>query len=184
MTGTVGMSAVMAGRSARAESIVAAALAILEEEGPEALTMRRLADAVGIRAPSLYKHFPDKAAVEVVLIEHGFAVVALAFEEAFACDGATLETFMAAYRAVALAHPHLYRLMNAGPLPRHLLTPGVEERAAALLLQVLPQPDLARAAFAFAHGMTMLELDDRFPPQADIAAAWRAGTQALQAAAK
>jgi AcrR family transcriptional regulator len=174
----------MSGRSARAESIVVAALAILEEEGPEGLTMRRLADAVGIRAPSLYKHFPDKAALELVLIEHGFALAALAFAEAFARDGATLETFMAAYRGVAQAHPHLYRLMNAGPLPRRLLTPGVEERAAAPLLQVLPQPDLARAAFAFAHGMTMLELDDRFPPQANIVAAWRAGTQALQAAAK
>ena len=39
------------------------------------------------------------------------------------------------------------------------------------------------AAFAFGHGMIMLELDERFPPQADIDAAWRAGTQALRAAA-
>jgi AcrR family transcriptional regulator len=163
---------------------VAAALEILEAEGREALTMRRLAEAVGIRAPSLYKHFPDKAAVELVLIEHGFTIAALAFEEAFARDGATLETFMTAYRAVALTHPHLYRLMTAGPLRRHLLTPGVEERTAASLLHVLPQPDLARAAFAFAHGMSMLDLDDRFPPNADIDAAWRAGTQALQAAAR
>lgn len=172
-----------AGRSARAESIVAAALVILEAEGREALTMRRLADTVGIRAPSLYKHFPDKAAVELVLIEHGFTVAALALEAAIARDGATLGTVMAAYRAVALAHPHLYRLMTAGPLPRHLLTPGVEARAAAPLLRALPQPDLARAAFAFGHGMIMLELDDRFPPHADIDAAWRAGTLALQAAA-
>lgn len=183
MTGTAGMSAVTAGRTARAEAIVAAALAILEAEGREALTMRRLADAVGIRAPSLYKHFPDKAAVELVLIEHGFTVAALALEEAIARDGATLETVMTAYRAVALAHPHLYRLMTAGPLPRHLLAPGVEERAAAPLLRVLPQPDLARAAFAFGHGMIVLELDNRFPPHADLDAAWRAGTQALQVAA-
>ena len=46
------------GRTARAESIVAAALDILESEGREGLTMRHLAEAVGIRAPSLYKHFP------------------------------------------------------------------------------------------------------------------------------
>jgi AcrR family transcriptional regulator len=181
--GTAGSPALTAGRTARAESIVAAALTILEAEGREALTMRRLAEAVGIRAPSLYKHFPDKAAVELVLIEHGFTVVALAFEEALSRDGATLEAFMTAYRAVALAHPHLYRLMTTGPLPRHLLSPGVEERTAAPLLRILPQPDQARAAFAFAHGMTMLELDDRFPPYADIPAAWRAGTQALVAAA-
>ena len=171
-----------AGRTPRAESIVAAALVILETEGREALTMRHLADAVGIRAPSLYKHFPDKATVELALIEHGFTVAALAFDEAFAREGATLETFMRAYRTVALAHPHLYRLMTAGPLPRYQMTAGVEERTAAPLLRVLPQPDLARAAFAFAHGMSMLELDDRFPPNADIAAAWQVGTRALQAA--
>jgi AcrR family transcriptional regulator len=161
---------------------VAAALEILETEGREGLTMRRLAEAVGIRAPSLYKHFPDKASVESILIEHGLAVAALAFEEAFARDGATLETFMVTYRAIALAHPHLYRLVNAGPLPRHLLTPGVHERTAGSLSLVLPRADLALAAFGFAHGMTMLELDGRFPPAADIDAAWRAGTQALRAA--
>lgn len=172
----------MTGRSARAASIVAAALEILETEGREGLTMRRLADAVGIRAPSLYKHFPDKAAVEVILIEHGFSVASEAFDAAFTRDGVSLPTLMMAYRAFALAHPHLYQLMTDGPLPRHLLAPGVEERTAASLLRVLPQPDLARAAFGFAHGMIMLELEGRFPPDADIDAAWQAGTRALQAA--
>lgn len=68
--------------------------------------------------------------------------------------------------------------MHSGPFPRRLRTPGVEGRAAAPLLQVLPQPALARAASAFAQGMTMLELDDRLPPGADVAAAWLAGAQA------
>ena len=34
---------------------------------------------------------------------------------------------------------------------------------------------LARAAWAFAHGMTVLELNGRFPPGADLDAAWREG---------
>jgi AcrR family transcriptional regulator len=55
---------------------VGAARQILEDEGREALTMRRLAEAVGIRAPSLYKHFSDKAAVELALIEQGFTEAA------------------------------------------------------------------------------------------------------------
>jgi AcrR family transcriptional regulator len=182
--GTVGTSGTVDSRTARAASIVAAALEILETEGREGLTMRRLAEAVGIRAPSLYKHFPDKAAVELILIEQWFTEAAIAFEQAFARDGATLATFVTTYRAFALAHPHLYRLMTAGPLPRHLLTPGVEERAAAPLLKVLPDPDMARAAFAFAHGMTMLELDGRFPPDANVDAAWQAGAQAFQLASR
>ena len=49
-------------RSARAREIIDAAFAILDDEGADALTMRRLADDLGMRAPSLYKHVPDKAA--------------------------------------------------------------------------------------------------------------------------
>jgi hypothetical protein len=41
--------------------------------------------------------------------------------------------------------------------------------------------DLARAAFAFAHGMTILELNGRFPPGADLDAAWRRGLAGLLA---
>ena len=36
-------------------------------------------------------------------------------------------------------------------------------------------PDRARALFAFAHGMVILELEDRFPPGADLDAAWAQG---------
>lgn len=163
----------------RAREIVAAARQILERDGPDALTMRRLGEAVGIRAPSLYKHFPDKAAVEVALIEVGFEEAATAFEGALADRGESLAVLAAAYRGFARAHPHLYRLMTAGPLPRERLRPGVEERAAAPVLRVVGDPDLARAVFAFAHGMVILELDGRFPPAADLDAAWAAGIAAI-----
>jgi hypothetical protein len=48
--------------------------------------LRHAAEAVDIRAASLYKHLLDEAAMGVVLIEHRFAVAALAFEVAFARD--------------------------------------------------------------------------------------------------
>jgi hypothetical protein len=41
-------------------------------------------------------------------------------------------------------------------------------------------PDRARAAWAFAHGMTILELDGRFPPGADLDAAWAAGIRGFR----
>jgi AcrR family transcriptional regulator len=43
-----------------AEKIAAVALAILEKEGAEAVTMRRVADAVGITPMAIYHHFPDR----------------------------------------------------------------------------------------------------------------------------
>src|SRR4029453_13547788 len=58
-------------RWGRGREVVAAGRLLLEQEGPEALTMRRLAERVGIRAPSLYKHLPDKAALEAAIIATG-----------------------------------------------------------------------------------------------------------------
>ena len=168
--------------SPRARAIISAARQILEREGPDGLTMRRLGDAVGIRAPSLYKHFPDKAAVEIALIDDGFEQIAERFEAALANGEDSLVELAKEYRAFARSHPHLYRLMTAGPLPRERLRPGVEARAAAPIVRAVGDPDRARAVWAFAHGMVSLELDGRFPPDADLDAAWAAGLTAFGAA--
>ena len=170
------------GMSPRARAIVSAARQILEREGADGLTMRRLADAVGIRAPSLYKHFPDKAAVEIALIDDCFEEIAEQFETAVGKGENPLLELATAYRTFALAHPHLYRLMTTGTLPRDRLRPGVEARAAAPIIQAVGDPDLARAVWAFAHGMVILELDGRFPPDADLDAAWEAGLAGFGAA--
>jgi AcrR family transcriptional regulator len=211
-------------RSTRAEEVVRAARRLLEEEGAEALTMRRLAERLGIKAPSLYKHLPDKAALEAAIIATGLEEAAARFEAAVesvatsgpatggattadaatggsarghagtgdpaaggevvatagAADGGAVAAVAAAYREFALAHPHLYRLMHNGPLPRQQLPAGVEERAAAPVLRVAGSRARARALWAFAHGMVMLELDQRFPPDADLDAAWEAGVTAFR----
>jgi len=165
----------------RARQIVAAARELLEQEGAAALTMRRLAERLGIRAPSLYKHLPDKATLEAAIIATGFEDTAAVLEAALDAGGAEpLAALAAAYRAFALAHPHLYRLMTDQPLRRDLLPAGVEDRAAAPLLRAAGDLDRARAIWAFAHGMIMLELAGRFPPGADLDTAWQQGITAFQ----
>ena len=162
----------------RREEIVIAARGLLEEEGPGALTMRRLAERLGIRAPSLYKHFRDKHDLEV-------ALAALALEEVGAELSASrdLRELASRYRRWALGHPHMYRLATERPLPRDELPEGVEARAAAPILEVTEDPDRARAAWAFAHGMVELELAGRFPAGADLDAAWAAGVDAFESPA-
>jgi hypothetical protein len=87
----------------------------------------------------------------------------------------------AAYRDFALEHPHLYRLMTERPLHREGLVPGVEDRAAAPIVEAMRgDADLARATWAFAHGMVILELNGRFPPGADLDAAWARGLEAFR----
>jgi AcrR family transcriptional regulator len=167
-------------RTARAREIVAAARELLDEHGAEALTMRRLAERLGIRAPSLYKHLPDKAALEVAVITTGLEDLAAALEEAGQAAAEPIVALAAAYRAFALAHPHLYLLMTNRPLPRERLPAGVEDRAAAPVLAATGSQARARALWAFAHGMVVLELAGRFPPGADLDAAWESGVNAFR----
>jgi AcrR family transcriptional regulator len=166
----------------RRAEILAAARELLEDGGPDAVTMRAIAERLGIRAPSLYKHVPDKAELEAVMVADGFVESAAAFTAATAGAAHPLRALAAAYRAWALAHPHLYQLMTNRPLERDRLPEGVEASAAAPLVDACGgDGDLARAAWAFAHGMASLELAGRFPPGADLDAAWRAGVDALGA---
>jgi AcrR family transcriptional regulator len=45
------------------QGVAEAALRIIDDEGLEALSLERIAAEVGVRAPSLYHHFPDKSAI-------------------------------------------------------------------------------------------------------------------------
>jgi len=167
--------------SARRHQIVAAARDILEQLGYDGLTMRRLAEALGIRAPSLYKHFPDKATVEVALMQIGLQEAGEAMAPALR-SRIPLAALLAAYRRFALDHPHLYRLMTTRPLPRERLAPGVESGAAApLMAAVGGDLDRARAVWGMAHGLVLLELDGRLPADADFDAVWRVGLDAFRA---
>ena len=170
---------------ARLSQIVEAARAILEQEGRHALTMRRVADRMGIRAPSLYKHVASKEELEALLIVEAFRGLGTALHGAIdalaprAGRRRALAAIAEVYRSWAIAHPHLYRLSTEGELPRALLPEGLEAWTAEPLVRVAGGQTPARAAWAFAHGMTVLELDGRFPPDADLDAAWTAGVTAL-----
>jgi AcrR family transcriptional regulator len=167
----------------RREDIVRAARALLEEEGPAALTMRRLGERLGIRAPSLYKHVRGKDELEDALQRAGLDELGAAVAREAGAAGDPLAAAFAAYRRFALASPALYRLVTERPLPAdHELGPG-ERRGIEAVVAATGSVDGARAAWAFAHGMVHLELSDRFPPGADVDAAWRAGLEAFRTTA-
>lgn len=167
--------------SPRAREIVAAARDLLEEGGPEALSMRNIAGRLGIRASSLYKHLPNKEATELALTEAALEELGNVFEQAVGNSSDPLADLAHAYRAWALEHPHLYRLTTERPLPRDRLPAGLEQRPAALVVEACGgDANAGRAAFAFAHGMVMLELAGRFPADADLDAAWSRGIDGLR----
>jgi AcrR family transcriptional regulator len=168
-------------RSGRPREIVNAARRIIEGQGEEALTMRRLALTLGMRAPSLYKHFPTKRALEAAVIDQALWEFGTALHAAVAAPGrvGAVRSLLSAYRAGAIAHPALYRLATVGPLPREDLTPGLEDWAGEPFFLATGDPWLAQALFSFAHGMVVLELDDRFPAGSDLSRTWKAGAAAF-----
>ena len=50
-------------REATRQEILSAAWAVAREQGLAQLTLREVAERVGMRAPSLYSHFPSKNAI-------------------------------------------------------------------------------------------------------------------------
>lgn len=149
----------------RAPDITRVARLLLEEEGRESLTMRRLADRLGIRAASLYKHLRGKEALESMVVATGLDEL----KEVLSTADRQLVAVVRAYRSFALAHPHLFGAMAEHP---DRLLEGV------LALFDREQPARARAAWALAHGLVQLELAAR-PPVDEIEAAWEAGLAAL-----
>lgn len=177
MTGTSDLSP-------RALEIVAAARLLLERDGPSGLSMRRIAAELGLRAPSLYEHVADKRTLENAMISQAFVEqgdVTRDAAAAAAADGSDVIVALGvAFRRFALGHPHLYRLMTER-LDRDALVPGAEHHAGeALRSAVGGDLTLARVLWAFAHGMIMLELNDRFPPGTDPDVVWEAGLRALR----
>jgi AcrR family transcriptional regulator len=169
-------------RTPRAAEIVGAARRLLDNDGPEAVTMRRVADELGIQAPSLYKHFPNKAALEMALIEDALVEMGEVSHRTIqlAAPERRLGALLDAYRSYSLSHPHLYRLATSGPLARDGLSPGLEEWAGNPWYVVTGDAYLAQALWSFAHGMVVLELDDRYLPGSDLSRTWSAGACAFQ----
>lgn len=168
-------AATPATRADRRSELITAARHLLETEGVDAITIRRLGAAVGIRGPSVYKHVPDKATVQ-----HELVLICLAAQtEALQGVPCTFAALADAYRTWALTHPHMHRLLHDRPLDRSQLPSGLEDRAAAPLIAAFHGDQaMARAAWATIKGLVDLELADRFPPDADLEAVYAAAARA------
>jgi len=171
------------GLGSRADEVLHAARELLEERGHDGLRMRLLADKLGIKAPTLYAHFRNKAAAENALIAVGLLEQSDA--AAVALDGTPpeddVETMWAALRAWALRNPALHLLIasrsldRGDPAVRDAERPGAE----MVLRSVRGDATAAIAFWAFAYGLIGLELNDRVPPGHALDDAWAAGLRGL-----
>lgn len=96
----------------RRETVLAAAAELVDREGPEGLTVARLAAQLQVRPPSLYNHMLSLEQLQQELAAHGLRELAVRLRTA-ATGLAELDALTAlanAYRSFAVQHPGLYAL--------------------------------------------------------------------------
>jgi AcrR family transcriptional regulator len=149
------------------ELVLATALQIIDRDGVDALSMRRLGAALDRDPMSLYRRAPGKGAlldgvVETVLAE-------LSVDPADPDWTAQLRAVARDYRALALSHPNVVPLLVTRPLatplalrPRGTLRP-LEDLLALLTSAGFSGPDalhIYRAFFGFLNGHVLNELQE------------------------
>jgi AcrR family transcriptional regulator len=149
------------------ESILGAALPLLEQGGPDDLNMRTLAARLGVRASSLYRHYPDRAALLTAIEEHTTLELHQALTLASGQETTPetrLKAAALAYLTYSLTHPHLYALLLA-PCPPGVATSGPGKDLWNVVLRLVGEvsgdpDDTARtvALWAYLHGSALLTL--------------------------
>jgi AcrR family transcriptional regulator len=149
-----------------ADSVVAAAAELADEQGLEALTLARLAGRLGVRPPSLYAHVGSLADLRGRLAARGAGELAESLQRAAAgrSGSAALAAIADAYRAYALEHPGAYAALQRAPAPAGEAAEAAE-RVVAVVLAVLSGYRLegeaalhaTRAVRSGLHGFVALE---------------------------
>lgn len=126
-------------RAAVRREILDAAWAVAREKGLGHLTLRDVADRVGMRPPSLYSHFASKNEIHDAMFGDAwteFLRVAEALEESLPVGPrARLRLMMTAFFDFAVADLPRYQLMNQSVLPG--FTPSADAYAPSQALMAL-----------------------------------------------
>lgn len=155
------------------QAILAAAAKVLSHEGPSALTIRRVAQAVNASTKVVYTTFGGKDGLLDALYLHSFAGLerALKAQCAITDPAARLRAMSLAYRRYALSEPSFYNVMF-GDLGRAYEAPPASRRQAKETFRILrdtveaclPQQQRAGAAratrllWAAMHGVMSLDM--------------------------
>lgn len=159
-------------REERERRIVIAAKTIAEQEGWEAVTIRRLAAEIEHSQPVIYSHFANRDAIIAAVAVEGFGELATSLHGAISDDLApsrALEAVATAYLDFALARPALCDAMFVLPIDLRFArsdTPAELRRTFGALMAVLEPfcqnvETAAEALWAALHGLAMLERHGR-----------------------
>ena len=153
----------------RREEILDAALDIADERGLEALSMRALADRVGVTPMALYRHVKDKAALLDGMVGRLLSALLPSDTVAEQPWDERLNTLAHACRKVTQRHPWAAHLLFSRPAVTPDAVRAVDIIYLALIEAGVPDPEvprLERLISTFVIGFATSEASGRFAPGA------------------
>jgi AcrR family transcriptional regulator len=174
------------------EAIVEAARSLLEEGGLDAVVMSAVAERVGVRGPSLYKHVVNRAALIRAIGDQVTADLQATLDRAMSTrdPAAELRELAGAYRAFVHANPMGYGLLFAHlepdlqPDPTAVADLGrpIVAAVARIIGDEGPSAlEAGRTFVAWAHGFVSMELAGGFRLGGDLDAAYTTGIDVILA---
>lgn len=124
------------------EAIAAAALELLDRDGLDAFSMRRLADELGVGTMTLYGYFRSKTELLDAVIDASVSDAGLRVEGTWRERAGTLARAMRAYLE---RHPALVQIRLREPMTRPRQFRVTEQAVRALVDAGLPRDEAARA---------------------------------------
>lgn len=101
-------------------ALLEAALDVISESGPQALTIREVARRAGVSHAAPYRHFESKDDLILAVVEHGFDLLQESIDQAkLEAGDEFLDQFAAsgmAYFSFAMDYAAYYRVMYSGDL--------------------------------------------------------------------
>jgi AcrR family transcriptional regulator len=171
------------------DALIGIALSLVEQGGADAVTIAAVAQAAGVKGPSLYKHFADREALllatEIAVLRELEAM--LRRETKGRTPKQRLRSLAKVYRHFATSVPHRYGMIYRGDVG------ASEELAAACLFSARPlfeeleaagtKPKellaVSRTLVAFLHGFVSMEIAQAFRLGGDLDEAFETGIETI-----
>ena len=154
------------------QAVIAEAARLVDKLGPNSLTLAVLADSLGVKIPSIYKHVNGMPALQRGIMINAKRELSHALRQAAvgtARDDAIL-AISTAYRKWALAHPGQYPSVVHAPIPEDDADEQVSQDLIDIVFKVLAgynlrqnvAVDAARYFRSAIHGFVSLEVAGGF----------------------
>jgi len=178
-------------------ALLAAAERLIEQRGPEAATVRAVADAVGASTRAVYSVFGSKDGLLEALATRLFEMLSEAIDACGSTDDPAADVVTASldgFRRTALEHPALYGLVFLRVVPDLRLGPQFTEAAGAAFQRLRAHldrldhvtglggrscDDAARAVHALTEGLAGMELRGMIGADGGAERVWRDALTAL-----